>query len=173
MYRTKIILALLFLGIAFAQCGSEQPNNIYYLNIIDAPPEVHQYIGKQLIINDKFVQLDMGDKIMPSKDLGEKKIDKSAPIVYFKYYEPANETNYNAYANNYRMDTRFQYDSLGAMRAMQLHIEKNEKGYWHSYSDSGIMPLNLDAKQSRLNAKKQQKIVLERIVANIKKIAFK
>jgi hypothetical protein len=173
MCHTKIIFTLLFFGFAFAQCGSEQANNVYYLNVIDAPPEVHQYIEKQLIINDKFVQLIDNDKIIPSKEQGEKKIDKAAPIVYFKYYDAANVTNYNAYANNYRMDTRFQYDSLGAMRAMQLHIEKNEKGYWHSYSDSGILPLNLDAKQSRLNAKKQQKIVLERIVANIKKIAFK
>ena len=70
-------------AVATTQCGGEQPNSIYYINVLDAPPEVHQYIGTQLFINDKFVKLSESGKIIPSKTQDEKKAAFKTNFIYF------------------------------------------------------------------------------------------
>ena len=71
------------------------------------------------------------------------------------------------------IDMQIQYDAAGAMEQLNLGVHRYERGYWHSYATPGTLPLQLDARQSRLPEKKQKLLVLEHIAAYLKKIAFK
>ena len=172
MLKSFPFVSIFLLGATlFAACTQNRVIKTCHVQLLDAPPEVNTYLVKNLYKDEHFVQLDYTANIVPRSHKGEKAIDADAPFVFFRAYTP--QTTTDSGTDNYRFDVKFMYDTLGMMQRMNVHIEKYEHDYWHSYANPGIFDLVLDAKQSRLKTKQQQKILLEKIAANIKKAAFK
>jgi hypothetical protein len=142
------------------------------VQLLDAPPEVAAYLTKNLYKDEYFVLLDYSANVVPRSHKGEKALDSDAPFVFFRPYNPQ-DNRIDSGTDNYRFDVKFQYDTLGMMQDMNIHIERYEHDYWHSYANPGIFDLRLDAKQSRLKGKQQQKVVLEKITNYIKRAPFK
>jgi hypothetical protein len=165
------LIALSF-AVLLSACGSERVIKTCFVQLLDAPPEIGEHLVKNLYKDEHFVQLDYSATIVPRSHKGEKAIDGNAPFVFFKQYNPQNNT-IDSGTDNYRFDVKFLYDTLGMIQTMNVHIERYEHDYWHSYANPGIFDLQLDKKQSRLKPKQQQKVVLEKITTYIKKCAFK
>jgi hypothetical protein len=163
--------AFLLLCAMHTACTQNRVIKTCFVQLLDAPPEINTYLTKNLYKDEHFVQLDYSATIVPRSHKGEKAIDADAPFVFFRPYNAQGSTDSGT--DNYRFDVKFMYDTLGMIQRMNVHIEKYEHGYWHSYANPGIFDLVLDAKQSRLKTKQQQKVVLEKIANNIKKAAFK
>jgi hypothetical protein len=154
-------------------CSKNSATQVCYLNLApDSPVEVAAAVQKELCIDDYFVLLDDNDKMVSSKQRGLAALDNDSKNIYFKLYDARNES-LSSIADNYRIDISFRYDSLDNLDKLFLKTQKYEHSFWHTYNDAGSFDLMLDAKQSRLKPKQQQRIVLEKIIYNIKKVAFK
>lgn len=166
--RLFFYLLLFFL----VSCGQKSPTYVCYINVLDAPAEVTAAVQKELCIDDYFVILDDNDKIVSSKQRGLRNLDNDSKNVYFRLYDSQNE-NLSSTMDNYRIDVSFKYDSLQALDKLYLKTQKYEHNFWHAYNNAGSFDLALDAKQSKLKPKQQQKVVLAKIISTIKQIAFK
>ncbi len=170
LLTTLLITCILTL---FTNCSNNSPTRVCSIAVPpDAPVEITKAVQKELCIDDYFVLLDDNDRIVTSKQRGQKTLDNDSRNIYFKIYDPQNENISTSY-ENYRLDLTFKYDTLGNLDKLFLKTQKYEHDFWHSYTNSGSFDLMLDTKQSRLKPKQQQKIVLEKIISIIKKIAFK
>ncbi len=171
-YITYSLFITLFITL-LESCSNRDTTRVCYLNLQpDAPVEVATAVQKELCIDDYFVLLDDNDKIVSSKKRGLTPLDNDSKNIYFKLYDSQNE-NLSSIADNYRIDISFRYDSLGSLDKLFLKTQRYEHSFWHAYNDAGSFDLMLDSKQSRLKPKLQQRIVLEKIINYIKKVAFK
>ncbi len=171
--RLLTVLLVTWISILFQSCADKSPTRVCFIAVpSDAPVEITASVRKELCIDDYFVLLDDNDKIVTSKQRGLKPLDNDSRNIYFKMYDAQNE-NVSTSTENYRLDLSFKYDTLGNLDKLFLKTQKYEHDFWHNYSNSGSFDLMLDSKQSRLKPKQQQKIVLDKIISIIKKIAFK
>lgn len=156
----------------FGSCTKTQVIKTCFVQLLDAPPEVAAYLTKNLYKEEYFVRLSYSANVVPRSNKGDNALDSDAPFVFFRPYS-VQQNRIDSGTDNYRFDVKFQYDTLGMMQNMNIHIERYEHDYWHSYANPGIFDLRLDAKQSRLKGKQQQKVVLEKITNFIKRAPFK
>ncbi len=165
----RFILPFLLFSILTIACGSRQKATVYYINCVDCPAGVADYLKKELVCNDYFVADKKGVKTSKSADY--KTIKKENPPVYFYVYSPTRD-DYNDYSDNMRMDLRFTYDAAHAAEGFKLHLEKREREVWHAYAEPGIFDLRINDKLARQSVTAQKKWILERVAYVLKTYYF-